>query len=101
MNSFARPYASRNHSIFTFGQDLENQQQIFNHFFLQKDWKFAEELESVLNISNDLVVLAQIETKLNSAFGPVIRNETYNQLTAKTLMVIDAGNWGGYDTSCT
>ena len=46
-------------------------------FLLTEDWKFALEVETILNISKYLVTISQTESKLNAAYGPVLRNVTY------------------------
>ena len=62
-------------------------------YLTTNNWKFTIEVEAILNISKDLVVLAQNEKKLNAAYGPVVRNETYKKLTSETVLVIDSDNW--------
>ena len=42
-----------------------------------EDWKFALEVEAILNISKYLVTISQTESKLNAAYGPVLSNVTY------------------------
>jgi len=57
------------------------------------DWKFAVEMEAILSVGKDLVVMAQTETKLNAAYGPVLRKDAHKKYTAETMMVIDVDNW--------
>lgn len=56
------------------------------------DWKFCMEVEAILMASKDLVTLAQTETKLNAAYGPVMRLKgaslgiKVRQLSVKLMM---------------
>lgn len=47
-----------------------------------------------MNISKDLVTISQTETKLNAAYGPVVRNATYKKLVSDKIKIIDIDNWG-------
>ena len=58
------------------------------------DWQLALETEAILNISKDLVTISQTETKLNAAYGPVVRNATYKKLVSDKIEIIDTDNWG-------
>jgi len=64
-----------------------------NDFLSQDDWKLAVEVEATLNIAKDVVTISQTESKLNAAYGPVVRNATYKKLTSDKIMVIDITNW--------
>ena len=68
-------------------------------FLSTEDWKFALEVEAILNVSKDLVTIAQTESKLNAAYGPVLRNATHKKLIKDSMMVIDIVNWGSTSRS--
>ena len=68
-------------------------------FLSTEDWKFALEVEAILNISKDLVTISQTESKLNAAYGPVLRNVTYKKFINDNMMVIDIINWGSTSRS--
>jgi len=68
-------------------------------FLSTEDWKFALEVEAILNISKDLVTISQTESKLNAAYGPVLRNVTYKKFINDNMMVIDITNWGSTSRS--
>ena len=65
-----------------------------NDYLNAEDWNLALEMEAILNISKDLVTISQTETKLNAAYGPVVRNATYRKLVSDRIEVIDIDNWG-------
>lgn len=47
----------------------------------------------VLNIGKNLVVMSQTESKLNAAYGPVLRKDAQMTFTAETMMVNDMETW--------
>ena len=57
-------------------------------FLSTEDWKFALEVEAILNISKYLVTISQTESKLNAAYGPVLRNVTYKIFINDKILVI-------------
>ena len=63
-------------------------------FISTEDWKFALEVEAILNISKDLVKISQTESKLNATYGPVLSNVTYKKIISAKILVIDINNWG-------
>ena len=63
-------------------------------YLSEEDWKFAQEIEAVLMASKDLCTLSQNESHLNAAYGPVVRKNLHNTLSAPTMMVIDTNRWG-------
>ena len=62
-------------------------------FLSTEDWKFALEVEAILNISKDQVTISQTESKLNAAYGPVLRNVTNKKFISDKILVIDINNW--------
>lgn len=63
-------------------------------FLEEGDWEFAREAEAVLNVSKDVCTIAQNETLLNSAFGPVMKKVLHKKLKASEIEMIDLPNWG-------
>ena len=63
-------------------------------YLTDADWKFAFEVEAILNISKAMVTISQNEVYLNAAYGPVVRNVAYKKLTSEKMLVIDEPNWG-------
>ena len=63
-------------------------------FLGEADWEFAREAEAVLNLSKDVCTIAQNETLLNSAFGPVMKKILHKKLKAPEILMIDVANWG-------
>ena len=63
-------------------------------FLEEGDWEFAREAEAVLNVSKDVCTIAQNETLLNSAFGPVMKKILHKKLKAPEILMIDVANWG-------
>ena len=47
-----------------------------------------------IDISKDLVTISQTESKLNAAYGPVLRNATYKKIIGDKILVIEINNLG-------
>ena len=61
-------------------------------FLEEVDWEFAREAEAVLNVSKDVCTIAQNETLLNSAFGPVMKKVLHKKLKAPEIAMFDVAN---------
>ena len=48
----------------------------------------------MLNVSKDVCTIAQNETLLNSAFGPVMKKILYKKLKVTEMEMIDVATWG-------
>ena len=46
----------------------KEQRSTVTDFLSTEDWKFALEVEAILNISKDLVTISQTESKLNASY---------------------------------
>ena len=63
-------------------------------FLGEADWEFAKEAEAMLNVSKDVCTIAQKESLLNSAFGPVMKKILHKKLKAPEIVMIYVANWG-------
>ena len=63
-------------------------------FLTTDDWRFALEVEAILNISKDVIAMSQAENEFNVAYTPIVRNSMHKKLTEDKIMVIDVTNWG-------
>ena len=55
-------------------------------------------MEGVIRLQKRLTTLSQNETKLNAAYGPVVKQQTRADLTADNIELIDTETWITYKT---
>ena len=67
-----------------------------NSFLTHEDWDFCREVEGVLRLQKQLTTHSQNEKKLNSAYGPILKQRTRKGLTADHIELIDTPSWKKY-----
>ena len=65
-----------------------------SQFLTEEDWQFCREVEAVLVILTDVSTLAQNESNLNPAFGPIMKKVMHKRLKSNLVDMIDVDQWG-------
>ena len=60
-----------------------------------EEWKTVGKFEAILRDTCRLTAICQNEERLNSVYGPIVRNYLYDSLSSRNMCIINTDLWVG------